>query len=494
MPVCRFVIMRSGIRGGLIPLALVLAGCASIRAALPDRAPTVSKPTSIVPAAAPVAPPPATVQTLTLASPDGARGRLTLIKTISYVRKAEGDPKNPAKPDAAYATVTAYSGSGSISVSDDLGRWTFSYAPVAVDEAAPQIQALGVRLQSASRDTVEIDWDESALVDPAGNRHRVVHRGDVTPGSTAAVWVGDAGLESLPQGQAVSIVLTVRRGDQRSLEKFVFESRPPEVAAPPAPRPISKWVGERFVVLPRPPSRQRDAYEALEVRDKIGRHPTPEDMAGAVLRVTSVRYDRVTPIVTFVREDTTQEYVGRAGAGSLEGLAPLADIEAARKEWRGKTLWLATPDLETLGEGSEDSRILPVKRLARVDIVDVEPGWSSNAPIRFILRTAGGSLGFRDVHTTGTNVPDAQRQRHGFDRAFLTQDPRTEFDWSGEVWMAIEDSRVLVGMTTAQARMSWGEPRRVERVISGSGSEERWSYADRRALVLVDGLVTEVLP
>ena len=486
--------MRSGIRTGLVPLALIVAGCASIRAALPDRAPTVSKPSAIVPAAAPVAPPPATVQTLTLASPDGARGRLTLIKTISYVRQAQGDPKNPAKPEAAYATATAYSGTGSISVSDDLGQWTFSYAPVALDDAAPKIQALGVGFQSASRETVEIDWDESALVDPAGNRHRVVHRGEVTPGSTAALWVGNVGLDALPQGGTVTIVLTLRRGDQRPLKKFVFESRLPEIEAAPAPRPISKWVGERFIVLPRPPSRQREAYEALEVRDKIGRHPTPEETAGAVLRVTSVRYDRVTPIVTFVREDTQQEYVGRAGAGSLEGLAPLADIEAARKEWRGKTLWLAAPDLQTLGEGSEDSRVLPVKRLARVDVVDVQPGWSSNAPIRFILRTGSGSRGFRDVHTTGTNVPEAQRQRHGFDRAFLTQDPRTELDWSGEVWTAIEDSRVLVGMTTAQARMSWGEPRRVERAISGSGSEERWSYADRRALVLVDGLVTQVLP
>ena len=441
-----------------------------------------------------MAPPPATVQILTLAAPEGARGRLTLTKTISFIRDAQGDPKNPAKPGAAYATVTAYSGAGSISVSDDLGQWTFSYAPVALREAAPKIQALGVRFQSSSGDTLEIDWDDSALVDPTGNRHRVVHRSDVTPGGVVAVWVGDVGLESLPQGGTVTIVLTLRRGNQRPLKKFVFESRPPEVEAPPSARPLSSWVGERFAVLPRPPSRQRDAYEALVVRDKIGRHPTPDEMAGAVLKVTGVKYDRLIPVVTFVREDTKQEYIGRAAAGNLEGLAPLADIEAARKEWQGKTLWLAAPDLQILGGGAEDPRVLSVKRLARVEVVDVQLGWSSNAPIRFILRTAEGPLGFRDVHTTGTNVPEAQRQRHGFERAFLTQDPRTEFDWPQEVWAAIEDTRVVVGMTTAQARMSWGEPRRVERVVSGSGREERWTYADRRALVLVDGLVTEVLP
>jgi hypothetical protein len=219
-----------------------------------------------------------------------------------------------------------------------------------------------------------------------------------------------------------------------------------------------------------------------------------EEAAGAVLKVTGVKYDRLTPVVTFVSEGTKREYAVRAAAGYVEGLAPLADIENARKEWRGKTLWLATPDVQTLGDGSEGARVLPVKRLASVEVVDIQLGWSSDAPIRFILRTAQGTLGFRDVHTTGTNVPETQRGGHAFDRAFLTQDPRVEFHWSAQVWAAVEDTRVVVGMTTAQARMSWGEPGRIERFVSGSGRQERWTYADRRALVLVDGFVTEVLP
>jgi len=446
-----------------------LAGCASTGAAL--RTSTVAPPAASAPSSAPVAPSPTIVQTLTLAAPERARGRLTLTKTAAI-----------------------YDGSGSITVSDDLGQWIFSYAPVALADPAVKIQALGIRVQRASGEALEIDWNETALVDPLGNRHRVVHRGELTPGSDVAVWANDVGLEMLPQGRSVTLVLALRRGDQRPVKTFVFESRLPEIEAPPGPRPISKWVGERFVVLPRPPSRPRDPYEALEIRDKIGRHPTPEEIAGAILTVTSVRYDRLALIVTFVREGTEQAYVAHPTAGSLEGLAPLPDIEGARKDWRGKTLWLATPDLQTLGDGSEAPRVLPVKRLARVDVVDVQPSWSSHAPIRFTVRTAAGALGFRDVYTTGTNVPEAERPRRAFDRAFLTQDPRTTVDWPEPVWAAIEDSRVVVGMTAAQARMSWGEPRRAERVVSGSGREERWTYADRRTLVLVDGLVTEVAP
>jgi len=63
------------------------------------------------------------------------------------------------------------------------------------------------------------------------------------------------------------------------------------------------------------------------------------------------------------------------------------------------------------------------------------------------------------VHTTGTNVPAAQRKRHAFDAAFLTEDTRTGLDWPADIWAAIEAVRVDVGMTAAQTRMSWGEPR-----------------------------------
>ena len=63
-------------------------------------------------------------------------------------------------------------------------------------------------------------------------------------------------------------------------------------------------------------------------------------------------------------------------------------------------------------------------------------------------------------------------------RAFLTEDPRRGLDWSSEIWTAIEDTRVVVGMTAAQARMSWGDPRRIEHVVAGAGREERWLYLD----------------
>lgn len=463
---------------GLATLAfLLLTGCASTRAALPGWAPSFLKPTSIVvpaPASqpsssAPVAVQPVVLHTLAIVAPPGAVGRLTLTRTID-------------------SKVTTHSGTGSIRVSDDLGPWTFSYAPVTLRASSPAIQALRVRFEGA----LAIDWNEGLLVDPAGNRLRLDHRID---GNATAVWVANLGFESLPSGQTVTLALTLRQGDQRLARTFVFESRPPETeAARAAARPIARWVGERFMVLPRPPSRQREPYEGLEVADKVRRHPTPEDIAGAVLAVTRIAYDRLVPLITFVRQDTRQQYTARASAEVVEGLAPLADVESAQKEWRGKALWLATPNLNVTGDESADVHVLPVRRLSRVEVVDVQPGWSNLAPLRFMLKTSDGLLGFRDVHTSGTNVPVAERRDHAFDSAFLARDPRAEFDGPAEVWALIQDSRVVAGMTAAQARLSWGEPPRVERAVSSAGREERWTYPGPRTLVLVDGRVTQVQP
>ncbi len=513
-----------------IVLVLVLAGCASGKTVLPDWAPDVLKPSAFVvpppasePARLPSPPPSEIVQLLKLAAPEGGRGRLKLTKTVNYVRDTERDPAKQPQAAPPYRTVTTYTGSGRISVSDDLGVWTFTYVPVALHDAVLKLfglQALGIRFESTFADTLEIDWDDSVRVDAGGRARGLVHRGDLTPETGSATWVSDvspggvlddwvlpsdevllsretaarrgrAFFETLAPGAQVIVALTLRRADERLVKKFTFQTQPLRVEAP-RPRPIDTWVGETFVVLPRPPSRQRDAYEAIEVRDQIARHPTHEEVAGAVLKVTAVKYDRLDPVVTLVRADTKQEYTARPVAGSIDGLAPLGDIEGARSQWTGKTLWLAVPDLLTPGVGAPDVGVLPVKRFAPVEVMDVVFGWSSAAPVRFIVRAPGGRLGFRDVQTTGTNVPEALRKQHTFDEAFLTEDPRFEVDWPADVWTAIEDGRVVLGMTAEQARMSWGPPRRIERVVAGIEQQERWTYGDRPALALVNGAVTRL--
>src|SRR5207237_2692434 len=106
----------------VVLLALGVAGCASTSG---------SKPASTGGRAEPAASP-IVVQILSLAAPAGGRGRLELTRTGA-----------------------AYRGAGSITVADDLGQWSFSYAPVKPDDPTSRresLQALGIRLERLSGD------------------------------------------------------------------------------------------------------------------------------------------------------------------------------------------------------------------------------------------------------------------------------------------------------------------------------------------------------
>jgi hypothetical protein len=54
------------------------------------------------------------------------------------------------------------------------------------------------------------------------------------------------------------------------------------------------------------------------------------------------------------------------------------------------------------------------------------------------------------------------------------------FHWNPQVWSAIENEKIFVGMTKAQVMMSWGEPSSSNQTVTGTGKTEQWVYSDRR--------------
>src|SRR5712691_10967797 len=76
------------------------------------------------------------------------------------------------------------SASGAIVVTDDVGNWRFAYTKTSLEGVglAPEewlvgLHALSVILTNTSGGDVDIDWEDSVFVDPAGRRHRTIHRG-----------------------------------------------------------------------------------------------------------------------------------------------------------------------------------------------------------------------------------------------------------------------------------------------------------------------------
>ena len=173
-----------------------------------------------------------------------------------------------------------------------------------------------------------------------------------------------------------------------------------------------------------------------------------------------------------------------ANKGSVRGMAFLDDIENARKQWAGKTVWGKMLMISSYDEQSGAITMTAVKKFGPLKVVDVVPGWDEEKPARFKLETPDGKQGFVDLNLSGTNVQKEIRHLSRFEDHLLADDPRLKYKWAPDVWSAVEKGQVYEGMTEEQVKMSWGEPEKVTRTEAG----EIWTYQSA-ALVFRKGIL-----
>jgi hypothetical protein len=233
-------------------------------------------------------------------------------------------------------------------------------------------------------------------------------------------------------------------------------------------RPIGSWVDKRFIFLPGPKASEESLYEDFTAK------LTRKNFQGKIVRVISVSDFSGRTHLVFEVEDTKEHYRARTlpNKESIKGLALLEDLEIARREWAGKTLWCKQIMLATYDEQNDLAGNIQIKRFSAVKVLDVLPGWDEEKPVRFLLEAGNGKRGFLDINLSGTNVFAEVRNLHRFENSFLTDDPRKIFKWSAQTWSLIESGKIYAGMTMEQVRMSWGEPEKINK----TETSENWVY------------------
>ncbi len=274
--------------------------------------------------------------------------------------------------------------------------------------------------------------------------------------------------------------------------------------------PESEWVGTRFLILPQSRAVQHYGYQEL-YRDTDKEYvPLPyTEFAGRTARIVRIEQGHGPGGETLDEadlqfEDNKETVHADIDHGCMDDAAPAADLDAARRLYLGRTLWLTSDHLSTYDAAKDvsDAPDAParqsafgrvrIKQYSPVKVVDVVPGWYSSAPVRFIVQEEGAAAsGYVDVHMSDTNVPESSRAKDRFEDTFLETDPRKLYPWPASVWTAIENKEVFVGMTAAQARLSWGEPKAIRRSASLNPSEQ-WIYAPGYSLTVTGDVVTKI--
>src|SRR5215813_9624588 len=279
-----------------------------------------------------------------------------------------------------------------------------------------------------------------------------------------------------------SVVALAAEPRQNITPENKTESKPVEAAPTNFPyHPIGNWAGKRFIFLPKPKGSESGTYE------DFSRTVTHQKYSGRIARVVSADDSGASAYIEFQMEDDGERLrvFTVANKESVRGMALIDDIENARKQWAGKTLWSKMLMISSYDEQSGAITMTQVKKFGPLKVVDAVPGWDEEKPVRLKLETPDGKQGFVDLNLSGTNVQKEVRHLSRFEHRLLAEDPRLKHKWRADVWSAIEKGQVYAGMTEEQVKMSWGEPEKVTRTETG----EVWTYSGD-ALVFKRGVMT----
>ena len=204
---------------------------------------------------------------------------------------------------------------------------------------------------------------------------------------------------------------------------IVNESADTKQIDPLSFRPVEQWVGEKFIFLPRRKITEPFGYQFKRSENQnFGSSLTYKDFVGRVGTIIKVEKDFINRVT--LQMDDNNQIVVSSGNDSIDNIAPVADIDYARERWKDKILWSAREEIGTYNDTTGDFGGVKIKVYTALKVLDVVAGWYDSSPVRFILQTPAGEIGFVDINLSGTNVSEILRDNNRISKYFFLKEPK----------------------------------------------------------------------
>lgn len=257
---------------------------------------------------------------------------------------------------------------------------------------------------------------------------------------------------------------------------------------PPGDLKIEQWAGQAFTFLALTADKQAGGYEIFTADraaqgfqgDRSARIPYSE-YVGKQVTVTetvpfAVGYNQQEYMVNMTVNDTGEKLTGRTMRGQLEGLVLTADLNSARQQFLGKTVYSKSRELSGLQDTGGDSMRMPVAVTigSPMSVVDVYAGNQSQEPILLVV-LVNGRKAVLPIAYSWTNRPvESWTQTPPWQEALFMEDPRISLGGSADLWNEIQAGNIKEGMTKEQVRLSWGKPFQTE------ANDSTWYYGSKK--------------
>jgi hypothetical protein len=174
--------------------------------------------------------------------------------------------------------------------------------------------------------------------------------------------------------------------------------------------------------------------------------------------------------------DTGEKLLGRSVRGQIEGLVLTDDLNNARQQFLGKTVYpkyRELPGLYVSGWNVMPSTV-SINIGSPVTVVDVYAGNQPQEPIWLIV-SVNEEKAMLPIAYSWTNLPiQSWTQTPPWQDALFTEDPKLSLGWSQDLWNKIENANVEEGMTKGQVQLCWGKPFRIE------ANDSVWIYGTKK--------------
>ncbi len=253
----------------------------------------------------------------------------------------------------------------------------------------------------------------------------------------------------------------------------------PDYSDPFLPIPVEEWTGFQFLFLPLRQYEASEGYAGSTKKvawHKIEKSLDYEKYKGRSFTVSKVEKDSSFGTITVQMDDTREVLYLPISTGKFEGIALKRDIDYARANYVGKTLWIRNTEATAYDSDKKEERKLVLKNLQPVKVLDVVLNETPTWPLRFILQDTEGRTFTKISQLSGTTTESFSYNSYLFEDVFFLEDPKKKYSWDEGVFAAIEVGKIFPGMTKEQVRISWGNPRKINKTISGGQVLEQWVY------------------